>query len=158
MNFIAKAIIRLAQRTPYTHLFHADNSLYMGRWWLFQTRWLNARVHRIATPDYDRHFHDHPFSFVSIILSGWYIEERPVSVDPCFVPNWDFEASIPTMRKCWSIAFRRASDRHKIANVPRGGVWTLVFLFPKKQWWGFYTRKGKVFWKDYESVHGASNG
>lgn len=153
MNWLARLIIRQAKKRPYTHLLHADGSLYMGRWWLFQTRWISARVHHIASSDYDRHMHDHPFSFVSIILHGWYIENRPRTIDPCFVTNRDFEASINRMRKCWSIAFRRSSDRHLISQVPVDGVWTLVFLSPRRQWWGFYTPAGKIHWREYCSVH-----
>jgi hypothetical protein len=62
MRWLADLIIRRAMRTPSRkgHLFHADGSVYMTRWQLFETRWLSARVHYIATPDNDRHLHDHP--------------------------------------------------------------------------------------------------
>ena len=148
MNMIANLIIRLAKRTPYFHLYHKDDSLYMGRWWLFQTRWLSCRVHHIASADYDRHFHDHPFSFVSIVLRGWYREQRPSQIQPCFLSDGQ-ELSYGTDRKAWSTAYRSTSDRHLISEVSPGGVWTLVFMSPKRQWWGFFTPSGKIYYKDY---------
>lgn len=167
LRFLADIIIRLAQRNPYSPIVHSDGTLYMGRWWLMP-RWalepdpespdalkvkpwlpFSIRVHHIATADYDRHFHDHPFSFVSIILRGWYIESRPRTLDPCFVTNRDFEASQVTSRMAGSVAYRRCTDRHLIKDVPVGGAWTLVFLTRRLQWWGFYTPAGKVHWKDY---------
>lgn len=157
MDRLAGAVIRQAQRTPYRHLLHADGSLYMGRWWLFRTRWLSARVHHIASPDYDRHMHDHPFSFVSIILRGEYVENRPQKVEPCFIGNGrDWEACTKLLRTTGSVAYRRCTQRHLISWVSDGGAWTLVFMTPKRQWWGFYTPAGKVFWQDYCSVHDAS--
>ena len=149
MNMIAKAIVGWAKRTPYFHLHHADGSVYMGRWWLFRTPWLSARIHHIATPDFDRHFHDHPFGFVSVILSGWYVERRPTSVDPCFDGASGRETGVIAHRRTGSVAWRRCTDRHIIDRVSPGGAWTLVFVTPKRQWWGFYTPEGKVFWADY---------
>lgn len=154
MSWLAKLIIRQAKKTPYSHLEHADGTLYMARWWLFQTRWLSARVHHIASADYDRHMHDHPFSFLSILLDGWYVEHRPLTIDPCFGAR-GIESVRVTVRKTGSVAYRSTSDRHLIAQVPVGGVWTLVFLSSRRQWWGFYTPEGKVHWKDYCSVHAA---
>jgi len=153
MNWLARLIIWQAKKTPYTHLEHADGTLYMGRWWLFQTRWLSCRVHHIASADYDRHFHDHPFSFVSVLLHGWYVEKRPVAIDPCFFGDEDSEEAFEARRTAGSIALRRTTDRHLISEVNPGGTWTLVFLSPRRQWWGFYTPAGKIHWRDYCSVH-----
>ena len=156
MKRLADLIIERALRRPYLHLCHADGSFYMGRWWLFQTRWLSARVHRIATPDRDRHFHDHPFSFVSVILRGFYVESRPVSIDPIFTIDGK-ELAKNSLREQYSIAYRRASDRHSISYVTIGGVWTLVFILPRVQWWGFYTPAGKIYWQDYVRAEQVAN-
>jgi len=136
------------------HLFHADGSLYMGRWKIFETPWLSARLHLIATPDYDRHLHDHPWDFVSVVLSGAYVEYRPAMVEPCFWPGGDSEGAIVCYRRQWSIARRYATDRHRVATV-LPGTYTLFVYFGKRQWWGFYTPAGKIHWKAYESVHAA---
>lgn len=154
MRRLVNWIIARASRTPHTHLYHADGSLYMGRFWLVRTRWFSARLHHIATPDLDRHFHDHPWTFVSVVLRGGYIEVRPATIEPCFInlPGEPYEIGIPNSRPAGSIALRRATDRHRVVAV-QPSTWTLVILSPKRQWWGFYTHKGKVHWKDYPSIH-----
>lgn len=172
-------LINRAMRTPYFHLYHEDDSLYMRRFWLvpFHTTadkepgcyvakwWRNPlvwllqrfdiaiRVHHICTPDLDRAMHDHPWDFVSVVLRGWYAEARPLYPD-------GFETCIPgeelrrlTYRNSGSIAYRRATDRHRITMVSEGGVWTLFITGRKRQGWGFYTAKGKVPYNEYESVH-----
>lgn len=149
---LASWLIARAKRTPYFHLHHADGTLYMERYWLLQTRWANARVHCIHTADLDRHMHDHPWSFISVVLRGFYLEHRPREIEPIFFKD-GAEWRTGLFRRVGSFAFRRATDRHRITTVSCGGVWTLFITFPKRQWWGFYTPSGKIHWKNYESVH-----
>lgn len=144
------------------HLYHGDGSLYMGRWDFFRTKLFWPRLHHIATADLDRHLHDHPSAYFSLVLHGGYTEARPVTIDPCFSwypagPNSDElrEDLVLNERGPGSIAFRRATDRHLIVEV-LPDTWTLfIFLGGKQHWWGFYTPRGKVWWKDYESCHDA---
>lgn len=153
-RLFANWIIAKAKRTPYFHLQHADGSFYMERFWLFRTPWINARVHHIHTPDHDRHLHDHPWTFISIILRGSYIEARPRFYEPRFFSSLNNTELVDyTYRREGSIALRRAIDRHLIDLVSNGGVWTLVFTFPNRHKWGFYTPEGKIPWKKYESTH-----
>jgi hypothetical protein len=150
---LAERLIGRALRTPYFHLYHADGSLYMERYWLRSYsaggRWA-ARVHHIATPDLDRHMHDHPWDFVSIVLRGGYKELRPLSIDPAF--DGDEERSYLVDRRPGSIVLRLSTDRHRVVDV-LPDTWTLFITGPKRQWWGFHTETGKVHWRDYESVH-----
>lgn len=145
-------LICWARRKPYRkgHLFHADGSLYMERWSLFEMRWLSARLHHITTHDYDRALHDHPWNFASIVLRGGYVENRPETVEPCF--EGDAERCSQTYRMAGSIAFRRATDRHAITSVLRN-TYSLFIYGRALQWWGFYTPSGKVYFRDYASVH-----
>lgn len=110
------------------------------------------RLHNIRTPDYDRHLHDHPWSFVSIVLMGGYTEIRPVGVEPAF--DGDRERTYRIERRPGDVARRLATDRHRIVEV-LPDTWTLFITGPKRQWWGFYTEIGKVHWRAYESVHNA---
>lgn len=139
------------------HLYHGDGSLYMGRWQVFTTRWLSCRLHHIATADLDRHFHDHPWGFVSLVLTGGYHELRPVDVEPCFGDDEGWELA-EVAQRCWrgagSLGLRRATDRHRVQEV-LPDTYTLFFYGPKRQWWGFYTPDGKVYWRDYPSCHAA---
>lgn len=154
LNWLVEKLIKFAKRTPYTHLYHEDGSVYMERFWLVPVDWkwpFAARIHWIATPDHDRHLHDHPWAFLSLILWGSYIEARPVTVQPCF--EGEREVVNVKLRRRWSLAFRHATDRHYIPAVSPGGVWTLFISFKFVQWWGFYTPMGKVYYRDYHSVH-----
>lgn len=147
------------------HLYHADNSLYMGRWNFFRARLMWPRLHHIATPDLDRHLHDHPAHFLSIVLAGSYVEARPVGIDPCWEPasRWngiEWEADLQervtlTTRYPGSVAFRWSTDRHRIVHVEPGTFTLFIFLGGKRCWWGFYTPMGKIWWRDYPSVHDA---
>jgi hypothetical protein len=156
LRWLAARIIARAMLTPYRkgHIIHADGTLYMGRWSLFETRWLSARVHHIATADHDRHLHDHPWNFISVVLGGRYIERRPREVEPCFTQDDDSELGLLTVRHAGSLAFRRATDRHAITYVS-DGVWTLFIYGATVQWWGFYTKAGKIHWRDYATCHTA---
>lgn len=170
MKKIVDWIIARARRTPYFHLYHADGSAYMMRYWLvpytfekvltirespigwlLQRFGIAVRLHHICTPDADRAMHDHPWSFLSIVLRGWYLEARPMKVSPCF--DGPVEEARCLYRLAGSIGFRHAPDRHRVTQVSDGGVWTLFATGPQRQWWGFYTPAGKIYYRDYESVH-----
>jgi len=151
MTIIDRLIRLLTRRGEYRkgHIHGPDGTLYMERFALFETRWLSARVHHIVRPDMDRHMHDHPAPFLSLVLKGWYREARPMTVEPCFY-GCDDEIEFLTTRKAGSIAYRPATERHRITMVSPGGVWTVfVFIGGRRQWWGFFTPAGKVHWQDY---------
>lgn len=173
---IAAALIAKAKRTPYSHLQRADGSFYMKRFWLVPYNYtpsfgptgcgwvpwnrpvarllqhlnIAIRVHHILQPDKDRHLHDHPWTFFSVILLGSYTENRPLYQ----LPRWfgDGEAVQLTVRTAGSWANRRPSDRHAISKVPEEGVWTLFVTFGKTNEWGFYTPEGKIHHREYESA------
>ena len=152
-KFFSNWLIKRAKKTPYRkgHLYHTDGSTYMERYALFETRWLSARVHWIATADIDLHLHDHPWSFVSYLLRGGYTENRPKTIEPSFITNLgNIEEQTRTYRSVdyrrW--AWRHSTDRHRISHV-YPNTWTLFIYGPIRQWWGFYTPAGKVHFLDY---------
>ena len=149
--WVVDRLIAWARRTPYFDIHNqADGSLQEGA--LKPKAWLPfaVRLHYIERPDLDRAFHDHPSTFVSLVLRGGYAECRPTSA----TPNWrgDEEDSYTITRLPGSIALRRFTDRHRIVSVLPNTV-TLVVWFSKRQSWGFYTPAGKVHWREYASVH-----
>lgn len=154
MNWLVDRLIARAKRTPYLHLFHADGTPYMERYWLLESRWLSIKLHWIATADYDRHMHDHPWWFASLILRGWYVEERPMFKEPSFDRD-GYERSHIDVRRAGSFAFRKLGARHRICSVSLGGVWTLFINGPKARGWGFHTEEGWVHWRNYPSCHAA---
>lgn len=172
LKLVVDLIIRLAKRTPYMHLYHADGTLYMERYWLvprfmltrvpdglgwelkpWAKTWPTLRIHHIHTPDNDRHMHNHPWSFISLVLRGGYEEHRPLIEDPerpLFALNGR-EYHTLNVRKPGSVALRFTTDRHLIAKVDVGGAITLVGTAGKAQAWGFFTETGYVPWRVYDS-------
>lgn len=126
-----------------------SNMLYMRRWRLGPDWLPGLRVHHIALSDQDRELHDHPFDFVSFIVSGGYIEHTPQG---------------RFVRKPGDFVVRRAEDTHRIElrkqalryedgkcvekiEVP---AWTIVLRGPYRRDWGFITRPGVwIMWKDF---------
>lgn len=174
---LASWLIARAQRTPYFHLHHADGSLYMERWWLvpfpvqgsaaaagcyragwrqplvwlFQRLGIAVRVHHICTADLDREMHDHPWTWMSVVLRGWYREALPISNSY----HQDGDQFVVGVRDTGSVGVRHFWQRHRVVDVSTGGAWTLFITFRKRQSWGFYTPQGKVWWWQFESVHNA---
>jgi hypothetical protein len=104
---------------------------HIERLHIVKTPWFAVCLHWLNAPDAEPWLHDHPVSFLSIILRGGYTEQR----GPYF-----------RRRKWWN--FIRAWDCHVITAVQPGTV-TLCLMGPKVREWGFHTDKGWVCWRDY---------
>lgn len=122
------------------------DSVYMRRWYIFRCSLFSIRLHHIMRPDWDIWPHDHPWSFLSIILRGGYEEEwcGRTSFSFCNHPrcsphwgtrNWSY-------RRFFN--YKHWTDLHKIVGFSREekGSWTLVFTGPERHDWGFMTDKG----------------
>jgi hypothetical protein len=109
------------------------DSEYIVRLHVVKTPWFAVCLHWINKPDAEPVLHDHPVTFLSVILRGGYYENRNGRLK----------------RRRW-FNFIRASrdDRHRILDV-EGGALTLCFMGPKVREWGFHTSSGWVGWKDY---------
>lgn len=148
MNAIVRLLLRVAEPFKLGHIYnHLDGELYMERFALFETKYLSMRLHHIVREDRDRHLHDHPWDFASIVLGGNYTEVRPIASLPSLWRNGQ-EMCRPVERKVGSIAFRRASDRHMITRVSEG-TWTLFITGMYRNKWGFFTPAGKVPYREY---------
>jgi hypothetical protein len=134
-DFVQDLIDR-AQRTPYHHL-----QGYMNRWWInppTKDGRSAARIHEILRSDKDRHLHDHPWDYTSVILRGAYYEER-------LMPD---HSHCVEYFPAGSVIQRSATDAHRLV-LPEGPVWTLFIIGEYKQRWGFITDTGKVDWRTY---------
>lgn len=106
-------------------------------------------LHRIYQEDGARKPHNHPWPwFLSIILSGWYVEERdgfnaPAGVKPpWFVRRWINWMPSPAVF-------------HRITVVSNRPVWTLVLVPAKtERQWGFLIRdeQGEPTFKRYSEM------
>lgn len=107
-------------------------SEYIVRLHVVKTPWFAICVHWIKKPDPDPYLHDHPVTFLSLILRGWYEECRGNL-------HWQLNR--------W-FNFIRSTDVHSIVECDPRTV-TLCFMGPKTREWGFHTPKGWVYWRDY---------
>ena len=127
-----------------------ESDPYMTRWRLIETPWFGVFFHRILRDDADRHLHDHPWPFVSLILRGGYFEEQPVTTS-VVLPGEDDQLRL--IAKAWkrplSIIWHAATDLHRIELRNGRPAWTLVFIGRRCREWGFQTEEGWIDWKTY---------
>lgn len=164
---VIRWIKRSAMERPYFNL-----PGYMDRWWLLPgaaaddpksqyrpPRWLawlpvSIRLHYIRRPDNDRHLHDHPCDFRSIILKGYYAERRRrlIAVHDYGAGEREYD-EITIWRTAGSTYFAKATDFHSITAMPAAGVWTLFIMYqtPGPGWnrWGFLVDGKKIPWREY---------
>ncbi len=137
-----------------SHLTNPDGSFYMRRW-IFRTPWGTLRVHNICSSDSGRDFHDHPFSFTSLILRGGYLEHVPGCRCGNKAPYQLWEGNhAPGTPPCryygpGSVVRRKATDLHRL-DLTNGSAWTFVLGGPYERKWGFKTPNGWVYHRDYK--------
>jgi len=131
---------------PYKHpgSSYSDNCGRVSPWrrplaWLLQQCGVAVRVHEILRSDSGRDFHDHPWNYVTLVLSGGYTE---------VTPNEDGTSDY---RWCGpgTLMFRRAEQMHRLLVDPDTPAVTLFITGRWLQPWGFYTETGKVHHKEY---------
>lgn len=133
---------QLLSGKPHYVIGGADNP-YLYRWNIIpRNRLFGIYLHKFMRDDDDRALHDHPWSFLSIMLRGQYVE---------------FTDKGSVLRTAGSIAFRRGTHKHRIV-LPREIVdgirkpvpcWTIIIKGPVYRKWGFWCPKGFVHWKDF---------
>lgn len=130
-----------------------DDEPYLIRYTLFACRWFSIKIHKILSSD-DACLHDHPWSFLSIVLKNGYVEHyypKTVMTTPAFIfgsEELNIECKISSKRiKAPAVLFRRANWAHRL--VVDKPATTLVITFKKTRQWGFFTPKGWVKWFNY---------
>lgn len=100
-----------------------DGVLHFRRWAILQTKFLSIYIHGIYKEDNDKHLHNHPWNILTIILKGSYIEQL-----------LDTEVK----RKFLHVGFRNRYQYHKIKELLSDKVFTLAFVFGKRNnKWGY---------------------
>lgn len=111
----------------------------MYRWTLVNRFGCKLLLHHFLPNGDDPEPHDHPFDFVTLVLSGSYIDE-----------SWD---EIGRLTGSQGLAFvkveermtrgmlrrRRAEHMHRTLISPNG-CWTIIATGPKRREWGFLWR------------------
>lgn len=113
------------------------DSEYILRLHVVKTPWFAVCLHWIRKPDAEPWLHDHPVSFLSIVLRGKYAELR--------ASGGDIEHRV---HRWFNFVHGGRSDRHRIIFT-RSNTLTLCFMGPKTRDWGFHMPEGWVMWKDY---------
>lgn len=177
-------LLRRAFRTPYSHITSADGSdVYMRRYWLFnpyateegarasgsdaaprRSWWRemlpSVRIHHIKRADQDRHLHDHPWNARTIVLKGWYEEERYADESLRGAVKRELNGSKPAHSRHGYLTLHEVriagytgrllfGQYHRITAVSAAGVWTLFITWRKRGSWGFDVDGVKVPWRDY---------
>lgn len=119
------------------------DSEYILRLHVLKTPWFAVCLHWIRKADAEPWLHDHPVSFLSVILRGQYAEKR-----------WSPRRGLHLKVNRWfNFVLAHPDDRHRIIFT-RANTLTLCFMGPKTREWGFHvwteiSPTGWIYWKDY---------
>lgn len=117
-SLTVRLLVWLASRlSEYDHI-----QGYLYRWRLFSFGRLSVRLHKIVTPDGTPFLHTHPFSYLSIVLSGGYDEQYQLA---------NGELALQSNRPGTAL-LRSSATPHRISLI-HGTCWTLFFAFNKKK-------------------------
>ena len=120
---------------------NSEGRICMRRYYLKRSRQGDIRYHEILESDTDRHLHDRPWDFTSVILDGTYLETTPTS---------------ETVYEQGNTIHRKAASPHRL-TLTNGPVWTRVSTGPYVKTWGFYTPEGWIDWRQYRTADHAAN-
>lgn len=127
---------RLLSKFPAKEIGNGFGEVFFMRYTLLSTRFGEVFLHRFLRSDMDRCKHDHPWTFITIILRGGYYEEMEGG------KFW---------RKPGSVLYRTAETSHRIEVGSHSPLpWSLVFVGPKRREWGFLTKDGWKPWRKGE--------
>lgn len=138
-------------------LRRADGRVYLNRWGISHDRIGGVLLHRMDAPDPGIDLHDHPWTFVSIVLWGGYTEHR---ADIRNAPEFATLAEefptctrgFPVERRPFSIKVMRLDECHTITDLHRRRCWTLVIKGPRRRKWGFYLPSGYMGEAQYDAT------
>ncbi len=118
---------------------------YLKRLRLLQTPWFGVFVHAILEPDRDRHPHDHPWTFRSLILRGGYTEEiYPIPTSGVL----ELDGVTHHNRRPGGLHHMQRGKVHRIKTI-NGPTTTLVLVGRLTDSWGFLTEDGFINWREY---------
>lgn len=120
---------------------------YLVRISLIELFGFALKLHVILRSDDDRALHDHPWSFVTLMLCGGYWEHSPNRNE---MGEWDdTTATIKKWYGRYSFRFCRAPYPHRLELECGASAVTLVLMWPPFREWGFYGPKGWQKWHEY---------
>lgn len=114
-------------------------------------------LHKFYRGDEDPHLHNHPWPFVSFILTRGYWEET------LWKPGDKYKrGDLPTegadgewrkrrFHRRWSVLKRPAAWTHRVVLKDVKPVWTIVKTGVKEQSWGFWMKSKFCPWRQYNN-------
>lgn len=114
--------------------------VYLIRWKLVSFGWFGIYLHKFLRSDYDRALHDHPWGFLSLILSGGYFEEHDQTEGQKKNTVW---------HRPGTILWRPPKWRHRVILSEGEVAWTLVAVGPRVRKWGFWLDSGWCWWRQH---------
>ena len=120
-----------------------DGTDYLVRLRIVQTPWFGVYLHDIHKDDQDRAPHNHPWSFLSLVVRGAYVER--VYDDPCGKPD-EYREQTHHARSVHRMG-RTAAHRIVYATP---GLKTLIVTGPRQASWGFFVGDEYIDWSEYE--------
>lgn len=121
-----------------------DGLVYLVRLRIFQFPWFGIYLHDIHEDDGERSHHNHPWSFISIVLRGRYVER--VCEDPVGAPA----ITRDRVHERFSVHRMGRTSAHRIIQAS-SGLKTLILVGPREASWGFFEDDGEfVDWQEYE--------
>ena len=132
-----------------------NDKIYLTRFWLLGSKasdWA-LMLHKMHSPDDHACHHDHPWAFWTFVLYGGYVEEVTQPWRPIALPG-DHRETTVQFNDPGTLLHRKAEHTHRIAGLPKGTCWTLVFRTKKERKWGFFTKEGWIAWEGFlDKVH-----
>lgn len=111
----------LRAHVPFKEIGWEEIGEKFTRYQFLKTPWFNVYLHQLYAPEWHPQCHDHPWSFVAILLRRGYLEQ---------VGENKFK------RRPGSILFRPATFRHNVIT-PYGTSWSVILTTNKSRDWGF---------------------
>lgn len=172
LNLLIKRLVKWCQKTGRVYHITGEatdqEDIYLVRYIVLKSEWLCIYIHRFMRSD-SSDPHDHPWNFISYVVSGGYEEvfydiNKPQTNKDWFITKKKKYTSFWTeklnVRKPGSFAFRRATDIHRVV-VPRDfklseiedAPLTACIMFSRQRHWGFWPLKDRgskfVDWRRY---------
>lgn len=144
--------------TARLRLRRSDGRIFLDRWGVEHPRVGGIFLHRIGAPDPGEDLHDHPWSFVSLVLWGEYVEQRsnvriaPISARLAERHPLTCLRGVVGRRRWLSVRRMRLDECHTITGVTGAPTWTLVLHGRPVRPWGFYTADGWISHRHYDAT------
>lgn len=174
LNKLIHALVKWCEKTNRVYkITGGGDTVYLVRYIVFKSKYGCFYIHRFMRSDSDDP-HDHPWNFITYIVSGGYKEkfydlDKPTQnsnaqayfgADAKFTSFWTPRTNV---RLPGSFAFRRATDIHQVVvdrpylmhEIEQAPL-TACIMFSRQRNWGFWPLKDRgskfVDWRRYLKV------